>query len=639
MARRRNIYDASYQTPLADFLEQLPDYVLKYEQLKQGQEERKEARAFRDKQYNNQLNQQRLNNQYRNQQAIKQEKNRIFDNHKSLMQGMPDFQKTQYIDKVLKKDPALKDYMDFSEYDNFSDNIKQANTDYDSINDDVDNYRGSSDMSMFSRYSEVANSYQQLQSIEKNVRGTDLELSHAKDLKYVGDLKKKLETMAGREMSEKDMPPTLQEQFKSLVKTNDSDYKSMVETQDELVKYAVLNEEGKWVQRTPSEGENKNLIKIGFSKAKLAYDNSLSRFRASKFQRNNFTKQQGLFYPEITTAKEQQEQLDNQSEIRTSWFNENENFINQDPESAELALQYLEDPANADRFSALQESVSDRKSADNFMATLNQKISDSQVGGSNEDEEKIPDNVPEMWLEPATELIDSEVDVFENLTTEQQLRAQSLKDRGLTNEQVFSSLESEKEPDPLTRSSSDKQIPAVLEPLTAKRDTSTEAVVEQKRKEAQGAELFTEPKEIETLKSDKEYNLADIKKTSDTMLGGDSAKARRYISTSAGKDFRQLVDLRKRLPSLKERGDSFNIKQLNEKISKVEDKIRKSIGKFINPETGGLSSEEYTNIIYASISSALPGNPRTREIQDLLREFSTATPKFSKKKKKTFTSS
>ena len=64
MARRRNIYDASYQTPLADFLDQLPDYFLRYEQLKQAEADRTDQRAFRDKQYNNALEQQRKDNLY-----------------------------------------------------------------------------------------------------------------------------------------------------------------------------------------------------------------------------------------------------------------------------------------------------------------------------------------------------------------------------------------------------------------------------------------------------------------------------------------------------------------------------------------------------------------------------------------------
>ena len=291
MARRRSIYDTgNYSTPLADFLDEIPDYFLKFEQLKQAEADRADQKAFRNQQYSDQIEQQKKNNIYRQEQADNQERNRLFDNHTKLMRGMSSLQQTQYIDNVIKKDPNLKGYMDFSEFESFSKNIQDANTEYDDINADVDDFRGSSSMSMFPRYQDVANTYQELQNMEKSVRGTDLELGHAKDLKYVADLKKQLETLSGREMAEKDMPPTLQKQFNSLTKTNDADYKAMVESQDELAQYAVLNPQGEWVQRQPSEGEMESSIKMGFSKAKLSYDNSLNRFQASKIQRNNFTK-------------------------------------------------------------------------------------------------------------------------------------------------------------------------------------------------------------------------------------------------------------------------------------------------------------------------------------------------------------
>ena len=51
MARRRSIYDTgNYSTPLADFLDEVPNYLLKFEQLKQAEADRKEAKTFRDRQ-------------------------------------------------------------------------------------------------------------------------------------------------------------------------------------------------------------------------------------------------------------------------------------------------------------------------------------------------------------------------------------------------------------------------------------------------------------------------------------------------------------------------------------------------------------------------------------------------------------
>jgi hypothetical protein len=597
MVRRRSIYDTgSYSTPLADFLEEIPNYFLKFEQLKQAEANRQEEkiyRADRDKVADEQL---RKNNTYRQEQADNQERNRLFDNHTKLMQGMSSLQQTQYIDNVIKKDPNLKGYMDFSEFESFSKNIQDANTEYDDINADVDDFRGSSLMSMFPRYQDVANTYQELQNMEKSVRGTDLELGHAKDLKYVADLKKQLETLSSREMAEKDMPPTLRDQFDSLSKTNALDYKSMAEAQDELAQYATLNEKGQWVQREADAdaGELPDMIKQGYAKAKLAYNNSLNRYSASSRARNTFTKQQGLFYPKITTAK-QEEELDAQSKARTSWFNENESYINTNPETAKLALDYLTDPTNADRFSALQKAVVDNKGYDEFVAQTDAEIAalddemEPYVKGAKE---------PATEFEPGADITDEDVD---------DVLADVRETTGF-----YPEGDAPREPKP--KLDTDIDLPSIVEPLTARSDKETEAIIKEREKEAEDAKLFPEPLKPTNVK----YIISDISKS-----GRETGKVRRYVDYSLGKNLKQLKDLRKRAPEIEERGDKYNLKQINEKISSLENKIRESIGDYVNPETGEFSNPEYTKRIYRSLKRTLP-DLQMRELMDLLRDFSTA---------------
>ena len=48
MARRRSIYETgAYQTPLADFLEEIPNYFLKFEQLKLQNKKYDNEQAYR----------------------------------------------------------------------------------------------------------------------------------------------------------------------------------------------------------------------------------------------------------------------------------------------------------------------------------------------------------------------------------------------------------------------------------------------------------------------------------------------------------------------------------------------------------------------------------------------------------------
>lgn len=493
MARQRSIYNTgSYQTPLADFLEEIPNYFLKFEQLKQAETNRQEEKIYRADRDKVADEQQNKNNLYRKGQADNQERNRLFGNHTKLMQGMSSLQQTQYIDNVIKKDPNLKGYMDFSQFEGFSKKIQDANTEYDDINADVDDFRGSSSMSMFPRYQDVAKTYQDLQNMEKSVRGTDLELGHAKDLKYVADLKKQLETLSGREMAEKDMPPTLRDQFNSLSKSNASDYKSMAEATDELAKFATLNKKGEWIQRVANAdaGEFDNMIKQSFENAKRAYNNASGRYRASSSSRNTFTKEQGLFYPKITTAK-QQEELDAQSETRTSWFNENESYINTNPETAKLALDYLTDPTNADRFSVLQESVSNRKSDDDFMAMLDSEIVKEDAVDLAKIDEEIPANIPKAWTEPATEVVPDS-----NITDEgvDDVLADVRETTGF-----YPEGDAPREPKP--KLDTDINLPSVVEPLAARSDRETESIIAGKEKESAKTPLFKEPVKIEDLKS------------------------------------------------------------------------------------------------------------------------------------------
>jgi hypothetical protein len=599
MARRRSIYDTgNYSTPLADFLEEIPNYFLKFEQLKQAEADRADQKAFRNQQYSDQIAQQTKNNIYRQEQADNQERNRLFGNHTKLMQGMSSLQQTQYIDNVIKKDPNLKGYMDFSEFESFSKKIQDANTEYDDINADVDDFRGSSSMSMFPRYQDVAKTYQELQNMEKSVRGTDLELGHAKDLKYVADLKKQLETLSGREMAEKDMPETMQRQFSSIVKSNDADYKSLSEAADELSIYADFNPKTKkWDKRTVSLEEfagGQSSLDRGYNSAIRAFKNAESRYMESSATRNTFTKQQGLFYPKITTAK-QEEELDAQSEARTSWFNENESYINSNPETAKLLVDYLTDPTNADRFSALQKAVVDNKGYDEFEAQT-----DAEIAALDDEIEPYVEGAkePATEFEPGADITGEDVD---------DVLADVRETTGF-----FPEGDAPREP--ATKRDTDIDLPSIVEPLTARSDKETEATIKEREKEAGESELFPEPLKSTNVK----YIISDISKS-----GKETGKVRRYVDYSLGNNLKQLKDLRKRVPNLEGRGDKYNLKQINEKISSLENKIRESIGDYVNPETGEFSNPEYTKRIYQSLKRTLP-DLQMRELMDLLRDFSTA---------------
>jgi hypothetical protein len=151
-------------------------------------------------------------------------------------------------------------------------------------------------------------------------------------------------------------------------------------------------------------------------------------------------------------------------------------------------------------------------------------------------------------------------------------------------------------------------------------------VVARKEKELVEVPLFSEPL-VETGK----YRVSDIAKG-----GEETGKIRRYSNKALGENLRQLKDLRDMMPEMKEKGQKIWVAQSEKTIAMLEKKIKDSIGKYINPDTGEFSNAQYTERIYRSLKKRMFPDLQIREIKDLLRALSTAKPS-SKKVKKTFT--
>ena len=494
MARQRSIYNTgSYSTPLADFLDEIPDYFLKFEQLKQAESERAEQTSFRNKQYSDQIAQQTKNNIYRNEQA---KAKKINDDLKTDMSFMGQLDnptaKQQYFKHMIATNPEY----DEKDVNAFSQALDVARTTGDSLDNLLskrDEFSRTGTRELYGNYQEIVDLASDLEGMRGTVNPKNKALLN-QAISDVGLMAKTLETNSGKEMSEKDMPVTKRRQFSSIVKANDADYSGMSKATDELAKFATLNEKGEWVQRVANADafENPTMLKQSFGNAKRTYNNAKGRYNASSVKRNNFTKEQGLFYPKITTAK-QQEELDAQSEVRTSWFNENEDYINSNPEFTKLTLDYLTDPTNADRFSVLQESVSNRKSDDDFMAMLDSEIAKEDAVDLAKIDEEIPANVPDAWREPATEPMPEDGITDEGV-------ADVLADvRGTTG--FYPEGDAPKEPETTPKRDIDINLPSVAEPLTARSDRETESFIARKEKESAETPLFKEPVKIEDLKS------------------------------------------------------------------------------------------------------------------------------------------
>ena len=491
MARQRSIYNTgSYSTPLADFLDEIPDYFLKFEQLKQAESERAEQTSFRNKQYSDQIAQQTKNNIYRNEQA---KAKKINDDLKTDMSFMGQLDnptaKQQYFKHMIATNPEY----DEKDVNAFSQALDVARTTGDSLDNLLskrDEFSRTGTRELYGNYQEIVDLASDLEGMRKKVNPKN-KASLNQAISDVGLMVKTLETTSGREMSVKDMSNSSQVAWKGIKEQADDTRESFLKAEDALAGVALKTrgKDGKemWIVQPSFGTKVTDTDRDGFSKLKRTYDFSKNRRDKTQEQLNNFTKDRNLFYPKITTAK-QQEELDAQSEVRTSWFNENEDYINSSPQTAELLISYLSDPSNADRFSELQESTRQQRELDKI--DINDSTVQSSISVINKKreglepdinlakiDEEIPDDVPDAWKELATE---------------------PMPEDGITDEVL---ADAPREPEPTPERDIDIDLPSVVEPLSARSDRETESFIDRKEKESAETPLFKEPVKIEDLKS------------------------------------------------------------------------------------------------------------------------------------------
>ena len=117
-------------------------------------------------------------------------------------------------------------------------------------------------------------------------------------------------------------------------------------------------------------------------------------------------------------------------------------------------------------------------------------------------------------------------------------------------------------------------------------------------------------------------------------MGGEQ---RWYLSGEGGalamgdylaEDLSKIENIKNNLVEYRSKGDQYNIKKSVEAIDELENKIKEKLGKHINPDTGLLSDERTTKNLYDLLKTVFP-NKSMSELQDMLRQYSTAKTKAS----------
>ena len=594
MARQRSIYDASYQTPLADFLEQIPDYFLKWEALKLQ------------------------NKKYDNEQAYRAARDKESDRRWTLTQQNQihqrdfDAKKLQLSDELkhismapIKQQDALYEkikptYIKHPEFTGLINSRISANDAVEGVADrhldiqsKISDYKASGKSNRFGSHYDMLEDRQELSKLSKEVHGTSYQSEIDAD---IAKLDEWLEF--SKQNADKPMPKNLWEH--ELDRTN---YNQAAQQRSADVK---LSEKlaGEIAQ------ERAALVVVSADKTDLSYTSGLEKINQKENRLKNLvgwvddegkkikgqidesssvlygieqnnkwnplggtTKvlEGGVFgYEPKTEMKEPDIEryiLNNPEQGFDAWMD----FITNPSEESEnkfssMLNEFIEDPAKPIEkvIEPIQEIITDDTTDD--IEDEEEQTREERWASNIKTEEKIPEDIPKAWTEPATER-DTDID-----------------------------------------------LSSIVEPLIARSDKGTEATIKEREKEAGESELFPEPLKSTNVK----YIISDI-----TKSGRDTGKVRGYVHSYLGGNLKQLKDLRKRVPILEGRGDKYNLKQINEKISSLENKIRESIGDYVNPETGEFSNPEYTKRIYRSLKRTLP-DLQMRELMDLLRDFSTA---------------
>ena len=163
--------------------------------------------------------------------------------------------------------------------------------------------------------------------------------------------------------------------------------------------------------------------------------------------------------------------------------------------------------------------------------------------------------------------------------------------------------------------------PIILSPVSAGTRSDMEGVVP-----SQSEKISTDALFEDSPKSTKEnYNLKDV-----TGKRGTLNTTTRYVLENLGKDLKSFVTLKDVAKPNVRKSDTFNQKQIDDRINSLSEKIKSKIGNYISPQTGEFKNDKYNTRVYKSLQDRIFPELSIKQIQDLIKQFSTAKLKNKK---------
>ena len=493
MARRRSIYETgAYQTPLADFLDEIPDYFLKFEQLKQAEAERKEAKTFRDRQYGDAVEQQRKNNIYRQEQAEYKKVNDAYNRQSTAierMEGVPTDIKAKMFSDLNSRPEFSALGLDNTGANNYQAQMKKLKDDYVAYVADFTDIDDLSDDEDFANYAKIETLRDTMNQNREKYSGTTWEQEYGNMTTVLSNKLSELSNKAGKSrgdvltISDKGRVKSLRDGISKNMNQRDENDAQLTQT------IASYQNAGFSMEKINDKSEVKEFI----SKSAL-YNQRIKENEAEILSIQNKPEYR---YPDITTRAEADVNKE-LAQSQTKWVTEDATDFHKYFPDERLRL-LGDEPVSAEEFEDMKARYEDAKDSEKFMAMLDEELDEDTDEPELVTEEKeipvveatdtrepyeIGAMEPAIEFEPGADIADADIDAV-------------LAD---VRETTGFYPEGDAPREPETKPKSKPKLPSVAEPLTARSDIEKEEVVSKREKELTEATLFKEPVKVEDLK-------------------------------------------------------------------------------------------------------------------------------------------
>ena len=569
---RRNIFDRDtgagyYSDALGNFLENIPSLYGQLAKEKRIEKQRIEDTNYRNQTYNNQLLQQSRNNKRlaENDQITKAQfeekvKNNNFKRDLELANILEERGNYNAVDKVLIK------YGKINQEDINNNNITVSSLD--TIQADMPTYRKYSLNEQFENFHSISDSLQELNKLYNRQRNPNSTKSRTIK-KYIDELK--LMTDFASDNSGKNI------ELKNWnSETQQRNYNNLdTALKDNQKRVRDLNSQIRQYESNTNENMD-NLIKpIKADRNALMNEIIPSQVREMALLESNnkypsIPKKKETISDELIVEKTSEDKaVDSVITERQKFIDENELLILNSPETAGVLIDYLESPTDFS-FSFLKDAVNLQSSQINADAP--------QIVGV-----VPPESTDFVGIEPIP-------------GTKPQVTEPLLAEGG--------------EPEPKPEPKPKPNIPPILPIVSAgtlsgvakeQEELYSKESPESLDKIFEGAETVSQQEdrlksEADKLKSEAaKYSiepLTDASRKDDKVVAQKKRKVSNYITRNLEGDLIRLNNLNSRINDYKGQDNQtsrYNLKKLSESIKEIEDRIKNTIGEYINPISGDIS--------------------------------------------------